>query len=61
MLSENLDPSIVFDPRDEEGSRIGDLLKPVQIIVALIEGIDAVRHDDDILLRSPNVGHFAVA
>ena len=61
MLSENLDPSIVFDPRDEEGSLVFDLLKPVQIIVALVEGVDAVRHDDNILLRRPNIGHFAVA
>ena len=61
MLSENLDPSIVFDPRDEEGSRIGDLLKPTQIIVAFVEGVDAVRHDDNILLGSSNIGHLSVA
>ena len=61
MLSENFDPSIVFDPRDEESSRLGNLLKPVQIIVALVEGVDAARHNDNILLRRPNIGHFAVA
>ena len=61
VLSENLDLSIVFDPRDEEGFRLGDLLKPVQIIVAFVEGVDAVRHDDNILLRRPDIGHFAVA
>ena len=61
VLSEDLDPSIIFDPRDEEGSLVFDLLKPVQIIVALVEGVDAVRHDDNILLRRPNIGHFAIA
>ena len=61
MLSGYLETGVVFDSRDEESSGLVDLPEPVQIVVAFVEGVDAVRHNDDILLRRPNIGHFSVA
>ena len=45
VLSEDFDLSVVFDPGHEKSILIADLLKPPQIIVTLVEGVDAVRHD----------------
>lgn len=60
VLSENLDLSVVFDPCDKESSLIRNAFELGKIIVALIEGIDAVWNNGDILFRSSNVQHFAV-
>ena len=61
VLSDNLDLSVVFDPRDKESPLIGNEFEPGKIIVAFIEGIDAVRNNGDILFRGSNVRHFTVA
>ena len=60
MLSGNLETCVVFDSRDEESSGLVDLPKPVQIVVAFVEGVDAVRNDFDVLLCGLDIGHLPV-
>ena len=40
---------------------LGNRLKPVQIIVAFIKGVDAVRQNGDVFFCGSDIGHFAVA
>ena len=60
VLSGNLKTGVVFDSRDEESPGLVDLPEPVQIVIPLIEGVDAVRNDFDVLLCGPDIGHLPV-
>ena len=61
VLSEEFDFCIVFEARNEIRSAVRNVLKPIQIIVSLIEGVDAVRNDDYVLSCRSNIRHFPVA
>ena len=61
MLSEKLNFRIVFEARHEIRSSVRNVLKPVQIIVSLVEGVNAVRDDDYVRSGCSNIRHFTVA
>lgn len=61
VLSDELNFCVVFDSGNEKSAAVGDVLKPVQIMVSLIKGVDAVRNHDDVLPCRSNIRHFPIA
>ena len=60
MLSGNLKTGVVFDSRNEESPGLINLPEPIQIVIPLVKGIDAVRNDFDVLLCGSDIGHLPV-
>ena len=61
VLSDDLEPCVLLEPCDEEGSFAVNLLEPCVVAVSLVVRVDAVRFNPEPLARGADVGHLPVA